>query len=111
MSSVERQPLLPPRVAQRPDPAQWSEAELMTLAEAAALHWPLGYPITSSGLRRLAKAKRLDVVIINRKVLTCRAAIARMSSCRPNPRGAARIEQDDPLPEPMRRALGRMCRP
>ena len=33
---------LPPRVAKRPDPCQWSEDELMSLAEAAALLENLG---------------------------------------------------------------------
>jgi hypothetical protein len=35
---------LPPRVASRPDPADWGPEELMTMAEAAALHFPSGLP-------------------------------------------------------------------
>ncbi len=73
---------LPPRVAARPDPQQWGLTELMTLAEAAACHWPDG-PLTARSLRTAADDGRLPVVMIARKVLTTRAAIQEMSRCAP----------------------------
>jgi hypothetical protein len=109
VDGVRRPGLLLPRVAQRPDPAAWSDEELLSLAEAAALFWPDG-PLTVSSLRIAAKAKQLDVVVIARKVLTCKAAIARMSACVPKPKPARAGRQDMPLSDPVRRALGRMCR-
>jgi hypothetical protein len=102
-------PLLP-RVAQRPDPAAWSDQELMSLTEAAALFWPDG-PLRLSSLRIAAKAKQLDVVVIARKMLTCKAAVARMSACAPKAGSSRPDGQEAALSDPVRRALGRMCRP
>ncbi len=38
------------RVQQRPEPCQWGEDEVLTLAEAAALFFPQG-PLTLASLR------------------------------------------------------------
>ena len=40
----------PPRVAERPDPRDWDDYELLTLPEAAGLFWPRG-PLTVATLR------------------------------------------------------------
>jgi hypothetical protein len=48
---------MPERVARRPDPAAWSEDELVALHEAVALLWPLG-PVTVSTLRTAMAACR-----------------------------------------------------
>ena len=45
------------RVAQRPDPAAWGEDELMSLGEAARLHWPDG-PIRERTLRTAVRDGR-----------------------------------------------------
>lgn len=87
---------LPPRVAARPDPEDWAPEELMTLAEAAKIHWPLG-PLTARSLRTAADAGLLPVVILARKRLTNRRAIQEMSKCTTRtPRKPA------PRPEPSR---------
>ncbi|MDX3965516.1 MAG: hypothetical protein QHD01_02815 [Bradyrhizobium sp.] len=72
----------PPRVAERPDPAQWDPRELMTLEEAAALFWPTG-PLTTTSLRTAVRDRMLDVAEIAGKLLTNKEAIERMSVCRP----------------------------
>jgi hypothetical protein len=82
----------------------------MTMAEAAALHFPSGL-LTESGLKKLARSGRLDFVVLNRKHLTCRAAIGKMSSCGPQPGRATRSGSDAALSEPIRRSLGRMYGP
>ena len=70
----------PPRVAARPDPQQWGLDELLTLAEAAALHWPDG-PLTARSLRTAVDDGHLPVVMIDRKLLTCRRALQEMGRC------------------------------
>jgi hypothetical protein len=101
---------LPPRVALRPDPSDWSDGELMSLGEAAALFWPRG-PISVSSLRNAAKVKQLEVVVIARKILTSKASIAKMSKCAPMPGVGPAVVRNEPPPDPIRRTLGRMCRP
>lgn len=68
----------PRRVAARPDPQDWGADELMTLAEAAALLWPSG-PLTASSLRTAYRAGELEVVMIARKLLVTKAALAAMT--------------------------------
>ena len=71
---------LPERIARRPNPSQWALDELLTLEEAAALHWPEGL-LTARSLRTAAEAGALSTVIIARKRLTTRRQIAEMSRC------------------------------
>ena len=71
---------IPPRVAERPDPASWSADELLTLAEAATLYWPRG-PLSVSSLRTAVRDQRLPVTVIARKFLVTPAAILEMSRC------------------------------
>lgn len=71
---------LPPRIAARPDPQQWDLDELMTLAEAAALHWPHG-PLTARSLRTAIDDGMLPVVMVARKLLTSRRALQEMGRC------------------------------
>jgi hypothetical protein len=68
----------PRRVAARPDQAQWGDDELMTFAEAAALMWPQG-PLTASSLRTAYRAGELETVMIARKLLTTKRALAAMT--------------------------------
>ena len=68
---------LPRRVAARPDPAQWGDDELLTLAEAAALFWPQG-PLTGSSLRTAYRAGTLRVAIIARKILVTKKGLKDM---------------------------------
>jgi hypothetical protein len=81
---------LPPRVAKRPDPCQWSEDELMSLAEAAALFWPDG-PLSVASLRTAIAGGQLHVAVVARKFLTTKASITRMSLC--GPRMGPRMQQ------------------
>jgi hypothetical protein len=75
-SSVE----LPPRIALRPDPDQWSAVELLSLAEAASLFWPMG-PLTTTSLRTAVRDHQLDVAVIAGKILTNKESILKMSRC------------------------------
>jgi hypothetical protein len=68
----------PRRIAARPDPAQWSDDELMTFQEAAALLWPQG-PLTASSLRTAYRAGELEVVMIARKLLVTKRGLAEMA--------------------------------
>jgi hypothetical protein len=72
----------PERVALRPEPDQWTDDELLTLPEAAALFWPMG-PLTTTSLRTAVRDRVLDVAEIAGRLLTTKAAIRRMSECRP----------------------------
>jgi len=74
----------PDRVAQRPDPAEWGEDELMTLAEAARLHWPDG-PITERTLRTAVRDGRLPISRFAGKFFVTRRALAALSNCEPTP--------------------------
>lgn len=67
----------PRRIASRPDPATWGDTYILTLAEAAALLWPEG-PITESTLRTSYRKGFLEVVFLNRKLLTCKRSIREM---------------------------------
>nr|BCE70257.1 hypothetical protein XF8B_03680 [Bradyrhizobium diazoefficiens] len=67
-------------MADRPDPAEWADDELMSLAEAAALLWP-GGPLSVSSLRTAERDGRLAVVSIAGKILTTKAALREMAKC------------------------------
>ncbi|QUS37826.1 hypothetical protein RPMA_02315 [Tardiphaga alba] len=69
---------IPPRVAARPDPAAWSETEVLTLAEAAALFFPQG-PLSESSLRHAYRNRILETTMIARKLLTTKRAILAMA--------------------------------
>ncbi|WP_271599410.1 hypothetical protein [Bradyrhizobium sp. CCBAU 45384] len=71
---------LPARVALRPHPEQWSEEELMTLSEAAALYWPMG-PLTCTSLRTAVRDGKLEVAEIAGKLLTNKISIRKMAQC------------------------------
>ncbi len=47
---ARRSTRVPPRIVERPRVEEWTDDELMTLPEAAALFWPAG-PITTNTLR------------------------------------------------------------
>jgi hypothetical protein len=74
----------PDRVAQRPDPAAWGEDELMSLGEAARLHWPDG-PITERTLRTAVRDGRLPISRFAGKFFVTRRALAVLSNCEPTP--------------------------
>jgi hypothetical protein len=69
---------VPRRIQARPDPSQWEDDELLTFQEAAALMWPNG-PLTASSLRTAYRAGELEVVLIARKLLTTKRALAAMT--------------------------------
>lgn len=75
---------LAPRVAARPDPAQWGD-EPITLYEAAALFFPTGKPLTITSLRTAAHRGVLPVSVVQGKFLTTPAAVRAMLA--PTPRG------------------------
>jgi hypothetical protein len=62
--------------------------ELMTFAEAAALMWPDG-PLTASSLRTAYRAGELEVVVIARKLLVTKRALAAMAEAARRPARAA----------------------
>jgi hypothetical protein len=71
------------RVALRPDPAQWGEDEIMSLDEAARLHWPSGWPVTSRSLRREARpGGRLAISRLGKRIFVTRRALASLSECK-----------------------------
>jgi hypothetical protein len=69
------------RVSRRPDPAAWSEDELLALHEAVALLWPRG-PVTVSSLRTAIAAGDLAYARIAGRIYTTRPALAAMAACR-----------------------------
>jgi hypothetical protein len=71
----------PDRVLRRPDPAAWSETELLALHEAVALLWPRG-PVTVSSLRTAISSGELACARIAGRIFTTRAALAAMTECR-----------------------------
>lgn len=71
-------PPIPRRVAERPNLKDWSRTEVLSYAEAAALLWPSGSPLTASSFRTAQAAGLLDTVLIARKRLTTLAAIDAM---------------------------------
>lgn len=104
---------LPLRVEKRPSPDQWGRDELMTLEEAAHLLWPDG-PLTATSLRTAVRDRQLDVVRIAGKILTCKAALERMSVCSlPSPDVPATDRAPDrsgSIAEMQRRYLDRFAR-
>lgn len=72
-----KKPAPPPRVAARPDPAQWRPDEFLTLGEAAILFWPDG-PIRTASLRTAQRDGQLAVARVAGKVLTTRGAVEDM---------------------------------
>jgi hypothetical protein len=83
----------PPRVAERPDPRDWDDYELLTLPEAAGLFWPRG-PLTVATLRTAIRDGRLGVTVIARKFFVTPASIREMS----RPGGRAAIVASAPEP-------------
>ncbi|WP_051380479.1 hypothetical protein [Bradyrhizobium sp. WSM1743] len=71
-------PPIPRRVVERPNLKDWSRTEVLSYAEAAALLWPSGSPLTASSLRTAQAAGLLETVMIARKRLTTLAAIDAM---------------------------------
>jgi hypothetical protein len=67
----------PRRIAAQGDPAAYSDEDLFTLAEAAALLYPEG-PITESFLRTSYRKGLLEVVLLNRKLLTTKRCVREM---------------------------------
>jgi hypothetical protein len=65
------------RAKARPDPAQWSDDEAMTLVEATAVFFPQG-PLTLSSLRRAAAAGTLEIAKVAGKDLTSPRAIRKL---------------------------------
>lgn len=96
---------IPPRIARRPNPSEWGLDELLTFEEAAALHWPEGWPLTPRSLRSAAEAGTLGTVIVSRKRLTTRRQIAEMSRCE------CRIAPRSERPRPVVAAMGIGMRP
>jgi hypothetical protein len=98
-SSVDReagaQIRLPHRVRSRPDPAMWSDTELMSLAEAAALFWPEGGPLTTTSLRTAVRDQILDVAEVAGKILTNKTSILKMSICGPRAESESLTENDE----------------
>lgn len=70
------------RVADRPDPRSWGDDELMTLSEAARLHWPHG-PITEHTLRTAVRDGRLAISQVAGKFFVTKRALADLSTCEP----------------------------
>jgi hypothetical protein len=94
MTATKTDPM-PPRVAARPSPDQWSEDELMSLPEAAALLWPdPDAPLSTRSLRTAERDGQLAVFVIAGKMLTTRRALAEMGCCR-------RREADGPAAGPV----------
>lgn len=100
---AERRSRVPPRIAARPETTLWSDDELLTLPEAAALFWPAG-PITVHTLRTAARDRSLAITVVARKHFTTPLAIRRMgagevvpksevSTVTPDQALAARIEE------------------
>jgi hypothetical protein len=71
-----------PRVSARPNPDEWGEDELMTLAEAEALFWPHG-PISERTLRTAIRDGRLPISQVARKFFVTKAALRSLSTCKP----------------------------
>jgi hypothetical protein len=70
---------LPQRVADRPRSEEWTDDELLTLPEAAALFWPDG-PITTNTLRTAGRDGTLAITRVAGKFFTTPMAIRRMGS-------------------------------
>lgn len=81
------------RVLLRPDPAQWSDDELLALHEAVELFWPQG-PVTVSSLRTAIAAGDLAHARIAGRIYTTRAALKAMATCRTLNAAAGGVEID-----------------
>lgn len=68
------------RISERPDPCKWDRDELMTLGEAARLHWPRG-PITERTLRTAVRDGRLPISRLAGKFFVTRRALSSLSEC------------------------------
>ncbi len=105
---------VPRRVAMRPDPAQWSPDEVMSLIEAAALYFPDG-PLSITSLRNAVRKGDLGISVVAGKYFTTPAAIAEMLRPTPHglPEGAAAgadppgVRMARPPPKPVRARAGR----
>jgi hypothetical protein len=71
-----RDPLV--RARSRPDPRQWADDEPMTLAEAAAVFFPDGRPLTLRSLRTAADTGELAIAKVAGKNLTTPGAVRAM---------------------------------
>ena len=71
-----RDPLV--RAQSRPDPRQWADDEPMTLAEAAAVFFPDGRPLTLRSLRTAADTGELAIAKVAGKNLTTPGAVRAM---------------------------------
>ncbi|MBI5131506.1 MAG: hypothetical protein HZA66_18875 [Rhodopseudomonas palustris] len=97
------------RVDQRPSPD--TDLEMLSLDQAAAIFWPNG-PLTVASLRTAVRDGILDVAEIAGKVLTNRAALARMCVCRPRRSPATTPEPASEAPQrPSDRELLRAFKP
>ena len=70
------------RIAQRPDPSLWNPDEILSLGEAARLHWPNG-PITEKTLRWCVKNGRLPISEVAGKFFVTGRSLATLSECKP----------------------------
>ena len=70
------------RVRARPDPALWSDDEILTLREAAALYWPHG-PLTETSLRTAVRDGRLPISQIAGKFFVTKTALRNLTVCEP----------------------------
>ncbi len=68
------------RVAERPDPRDWDDDELLTLAEAAMLLWPRG-PLRAASLHTAARDGQLAIAVIAGKFMTTKKALKDMAIC------------------------------
>lgn len=68
------------RVFDRPNPADWADDELLSLAEAAALLFPNG-PLTERKLRTAADKRRLAIANINGNIFTTKSAVRDLCRC------------------------------
>lgn len=74
---AKRSARVPPRIADRPHVEEWTDDELLTLPEAAALFWPAG-PITTNTLRTATRDGTLAITRVAGKFFTTPMAIRRM---------------------------------
>jgi hypothetical protein len=70
------------RIAQQPDASLWDQDALLSLGEAARLHWPNG-PITEKTLRWCVKNGRLPISKVAGKFFVTGRSLATLSECKP----------------------------
>lgn len=95
---IEKAPRVPRRVADRPKPEEWTDDDLLTLPEAAALFWPAG-PITTNTLRTAGRDGTLAITKVAGKFFTTPLAIRRMgleggAAAKPEVAVAAEVSPD-----------------